>query len=300
MTNATMLPDGEIIEATERAFAVPPIEIPLAMSPTIAKLATALAKAQATLKAALKDATNPHFNSRYADLQAIWSVCQDVLPANEIAVMQFPSAIGNLVTITTMLAHSSGEFIMASLTMSAQRADPQGVGSAITYGRRYGLAAAVGVVSDEDDDGNAASRPARKNAITDEQIAAVNQAARAKGMDADSASNEAFGLPLDELTGAQGQKLLGSIKAAKPAPKPAANPEAITDEQFGVLSTMFADLKDREATAKLFGKKFGAKSLRELPAKYMIQAVEWLDSILATEAEATARDGEIKAGEIPF
>lgn len=109
---------------------------------------------------ALKDSTNPHFRSAYADLLSVWRAANPALVANDIAVSQLcePSEDGAVVSVTTILMHKSGQWISGTVTMRPTKADPQGIGSAITYARRYALAAAVGVCP-EDDDGNAASAP---------------------------------------------------------------------------------------------------------------------------------------------
>lgn len=130
----------------------------IAHSDSIAALGDALAKAQAKIKGASKDATNPHYKQEYADLASCWDACRDALTENAIAVIQLPSADENRVTVTTFLVHKSGEYISGSLTMHAQDAKPQSIGSAITYGRRYGLCAAVGIAP-KDDDGEAAMGP---------------------------------------------------------------------------------------------------------------------------------------------
>lgn len=129
-------------------------------SETIGALGAALAKAQAAMKPAVKDAKNPHFKSSYADLASVWEACRAHLTANGIAVIQSPEADGARVTITTLLAHSSGEWLQGALTLTARQADPQSVGSAITYGRRYGLASMVGVAPDDDDAEAATGRDA--------------------------------------------------------------------------------------------------------------------------------------------
>lgn len=129
-------------------------------TPAIGKLALALSKAQGMIKGAAKDSENPHFRSKYADLASVWDACRDALSKNELAVIQNLSGGPDTITITTTLAHSSGEFMTSSLTLRPTKPDPQGIGSAATYGRRYGLAAIVGVAP-EDDDGNAASEPAK-------------------------------------------------------------------------------------------------------------------------------------------
>lgn len=128
-------------------------------SSAIGKLVAALAKAQGSIEGASKDKTNPHFKSDYADLASVWAACRAQLSKNKLAVIQTTSADGHKVTVETVLAHSSGEWISGTLTMTAQQNTPQAIGSCITYARRYALAAMVGVAP-EDDDGNAATQSA--------------------------------------------------------------------------------------------------------------------------------------------
>lgn len=131
-------------------------------SESIGTLAKALAKAQGAIKPAAKGAENPFFKSSYADLPAIVKACRDELTKNDIAVIQRTGYEGETLLLETILAHSSGEWISGVYPVKPVKADPQGMGSAITYARRYALAAMVGVVAeDEDDDANAASGHAR-------------------------------------------------------------------------------------------------------------------------------------------
>lgn len=126
-------------------------------SPAINELAGALAKAQGVMKNALKDSDNPFFKSKYADLASVAEACMGPLSQNGIAVIQGPETETNgNITVTTMLCHSSGQWVSSSLTMKPVKTDPQGMGSCITYARRYALASMCGVAP-EDDDGNAAS-----------------------------------------------------------------------------------------------------------------------------------------------
>ncbi len=122
------------------------------------ELATAMAKAQAEIKAALKDSKNPHFKSSYADLTSVWDACRTALTKNGLSVVQVPNFEGDEVWLETRLLHASGESISGRYPLRPQQQTPQGYGSALTYARRYSLAAMVGVVADEDDDGNAASQ----------------------------------------------------------------------------------------------------------------------------------------------
>ena len=128
-------------------------------SESIGKLTTALVNVQAKIKAAKKDSTNPFFHSKYADLNAVWDVCRGPLSDNGLAVIQTSRVVGTEVAVVTTLAHVSGEWVRGELLLIPTKRDPQGIGSAMTYARRYALAAIVGIVADEDDDGNAASRP---------------------------------------------------------------------------------------------------------------------------------------------
>lgn len=121
---------------------------------TRAKIAAALAAAQSEMTGAAKDAKNPHFGNKYADLASVVDACRP-LSKHGIAILQPTSADGNKVTVRTLLIHSSGEWVSSDLTMTAKDASPQAIGSAITYGRRYGLMAMVGIAP-EDDDGEAA------------------------------------------------------------------------------------------------------------------------------------------------
>lgn len=126
-------------------------------SETTAKLDAALAAAQGEIEAASKDKINPAFKSRYADLTAVWGAVRPALAKHGISVTQWPvhGEDGRL-HIITRIAHN-GEWIKAHFSIPVTKQDPQGYGSATTYAKRFTLAAALGVVADEDDDGNAAS-----------------------------------------------------------------------------------------------------------------------------------------------
>jgi hypothetical protein len=128
-------------------------------SVALEKLFAALSKAQSAMAGAAKDSLNPHFKSKYADLASCWEACRKPLTDNQLTILQPVKADGPSVTVTTILAHSSGQWMSESLTMTAGANTPQAIGSAITYGRRYGLCAMVGIAP-EDDDGEGATRPA--------------------------------------------------------------------------------------------------------------------------------------------
>lgn len=122
------------------------------------ELAGALAKAQGAIAPASKDKVNPAFRSKYADLSSVWEACRKALTDNGLSVIQLPvNHEPGYAALRTMLLHTSGQFISTTVSARLVKDDAQGLGSALTYLRRYSLAALVGVVADEDDDGNAAS-----------------------------------------------------------------------------------------------------------------------------------------------
>lgn len=138
-------------------------------SEQIDALATALSKAQGEVEGAKKGAENPAFKRdgkamKYADLESVKDACWAALTANGLAIIQSPGLTQNgVMHMTTMLTHSSGQWVRDTLSIPLAKVDAQGYGSAVTYARRYSLAAFMGVAP-EDDDGNAASSPA-SNAV---------------------------------------------------------------------------------------------------------------------------------------
>lgn len=132
-------------------------------SPELNHLATALTKVQAALQPAIKGKNNPFFSSKYADLGAVWDAARGPLTENGLAVtqvvdMQLNTASGALQPVLcTMLLHTSGQWIGSAYPLNPVKPDPQAMGSAVTYARRYAFSAIIGMVTEEDDDGNAAS-----------------------------------------------------------------------------------------------------------------------------------------------
>jgi hypothetical protein len=133
------------------------------------------------MQGAVKDRTNPAFKSSYADLASTWDACRVALSTNGLAVSQHPGRLEDgSVTVTTMLLHKSGQHITSVCSALPRDASPASVGSVVTYLRRYGLAAAVGV-SPEDDDGQAGSQPAASYAPAQRVPAPVQRVADALG-----------------------------------------------------------------------------------------------------------------------
>ena len=124
-----------------------------------ADLYKAIIAVQAEMPVISKDSDNPYFSSKYASLPDIVKVIRPILEKHDLAVIQGggPGTHEHCFTIQTRIIHKSGQYIEDELPMWVKDANPQKVGSAVTYARRYGLCAMLGIVADEDDDGNKAS-----------------------------------------------------------------------------------------------------------------------------------------------
>ncbi len=120
-------------------------------SSEIDKLAEALAKAQSELEGAKKESTNPFFKSNYADLHAVIKSAFPYLSKYGLSVSQGNEIIPNAICVTTTLMHASGQWLRSKVKLPLAKVDAQGVGAAITYGRRYGLSAIVGIAQYDDD-----------------------------------------------------------------------------------------------------------------------------------------------------
>jgi hypothetical protein len=134
------------------------------MSPSLSHFAPAMVQVQLKLRPVVKNAENPHFKSTFANLAAILEEALPILGDHGFALMQFPTtdSKGQL-ALMSMLVHESGQYVAATMPLMVVKQDPQGEGSAISYGRRYAACAILGIRT-ADDDGNAASgRPERDN-----------------------------------------------------------------------------------------------------------------------------------------
>lgn len=132
-------------------------------SESIKAITPAFLKAQIKIESVIKEKTNPFFNSKYADLTSVIEACKDKLNAEGIAILQPIDGMN----VETILIHESGEWF-SSLTpiVSKDANNPQALGSAISYAKRYGLQSMV-LLPAEDDDGNVAVKPAVKKAEAD-------------------------------------------------------------------------------------------------------------------------------------
>ena len=136
------------------------------MSENINELAEALAAAQGEMGAAVKDAANPFFKSKYADLGEVVRAVKQPFANHGLSYTQFPIREGESAGVITMLMHTSGQWMRQGYTLPLAKFDAQATGSAITYARRYALQSIAGIPS-ADDDGNQAVQAAPKE-IPDE------------------------------------------------------------------------------------------------------------------------------------
>lgn len=138
-------------------------------SESIKNISEALAAFNAEIKDPRREATNPHFNSKYVSLDALVSTVRPCLSKHGLAIMQSGSGDGAVITVTTRIQHTSGEWIESDpLPLKVDKLTPQGAGSAMTYGRRYSLSAMLNLAwCDNDDDGEIADgRGDSKNYFT--------------------------------------------------------------------------------------------------------------------------------------
>jgi hypothetical protein len=198
-------------------------------------IASALAAAQAEMGPALKSAENPHFRSKYADLASVMDACLPALNRHGIAVIQpfSESEFGR--SVITRFIHSSGETLECPIPLIVGKNDMQGLGSAITYARRYGLMSLAGIAP-EDDDGNAAAASMR-NAPPAEKL---NEAAVIPQKEIDAALSAINGAEsLDDLKTVWTAlrvpvRGLSAVQAAKDARKTFLDdvPPPITDDEI--------------------------------------------------------------------
>ncbi len=171
--------------------------------------AEAFCKLQAEIRPAIKDSVNPHFRSKYADLGAVWEAVKKPLTDHGFSVIQSPDFDGDNMFLRTIVLHVGGEKLEGRYPIRPSKNDPQGVASAITYARRYSISAMLGVIADDDDDGNAASTPAKPSAAAPAQDQDVtdgvtNWVATQKAAIAKAASLPTLYAWLENVAGAEG------------------------------------------------------------------------------------------------
>ena len=232
-------------------------------SETIGKLAEALSKAQGEIKPAAFDATNPHFKSKYATLGAIVESCKDALSKNGIAVIQGTNSVDGRVIVETMLVHVSGEWIKSSLSMKTERDNAQGCGAVITYGRRYSLAAMVGIVADEDTDGEIQNKgqgsvkndakaykpiPAKQNATVPAKTQTTTLADKLTGVNK----------PADEFTPEDATVIIEPVPEVKAAERP-----NITGLNVDLSAKNAGQIADEIKKIRVMAQNYGCKSTED-------------------------------------
>ena len=290
-----------------------PVPVPVtgfSTSSTIGELTKALSLAHKDFKPVLKDANNPFFKSKYADLAGVIDATGDALSKQELAVIQSPGRIYNgHILLTTLLSHSSGEWIKDELELPIAKFDAQGTGSAITYARRYAYQAIVGVAA-EDDDGNAASQKFEKQADGNFAKSTENgqkpkPAGRPKKESVSDAGKPWAGQfePKTETT--PGSPVIGSLPLAEPNvnihgvdikdseiefpgdPKPEEN-RLPTDEEAKGFRTRLIAVKDKgyPSLAPWILKKAGKPRTNDIPYAELARIVD--------EIEAADKAGTLK------
>lgn len=131
---------------------------PQIQSSELGALASALSKAQSVMQGAKEDSNNPFFKSKYADLASVWAACKIPLTSNGLSIVQTVENGGEKAYLVTTLLHTSGQWIRSFMPILMNKQDAQSLGSAITYCRRYALAAIVGVCPSDDDGEGAVGR----------------------------------------------------------------------------------------------------------------------------------------------
>jgi len=159
-------------------------------SDQIDQIAKAMSKAQGEMTHASKDKKNPFYGSRYADLASCLEAVRSPLCNAGLSIVQLPSTTPEgKVTVRTILMHESGQWLGSVLQMNVVRekkgegfieaVDPQAMGSAITYARRYALAAVCGIAQADDDANEAAAKESTPKKSAKELMREA--AAKAKG-----------------------------------------------------------------------------------------------------------------------
>lgn len=183
-------------------------------SESIANLSKALVTFHSKVSSVKKDAENPYFKSKYATLDNFIETINKPLQEAKLSFSQFPDGVNGL---TTILMHSSGEWIESRYEMTPSKNDPQGLGSAITYMRRYALGAVLGLATEEDDDANTAStKTETKKAIPESLKKEISEATSTEQLKTIWEENKGLGKEFAALITAQ-KKFIQSVKSAEEA-----------------------------------------------------------------------------------
>jgi hypothetical protein len=192
--------------------------VTLEFSSELGALVTALSAAQGEFSAIPKTEDNPFFKSKYADLATVVGHTAPIIAKHGIAVSQFPTTLDGEPALSTYLMHKSGQFIKGTMKLCAAKQDPQGQGAAITYARRFSYMAVLGLVADDDDDGNRATRakqsegksPAKPPSRIDKAKNDLRAAIKSAGLSREQAAEYAW---VGTATDADYDKVAGLVAA---------------------------------------------------------------------------------------
>lgn len=218
--------------AIEQVASVPTVqntESPIAIGQNersyfIDKLATALSKAQSDMEMAAKDTKNEFFKSSYADLAAVIKASKKPLADNGLSITQLMVPNSQKVVVTTILMHTSGQYITSTIALNPVKSDPQGYGSAVTYARRYSYQSIIGLSAD-DDDGNLAGGHTEKDVkkaatdngpITAEQKKMIRRLLVEKGKKLDdliSFTTKAFKVKPEDVNYGQAEGVIKKLRS---------------------------------------------------------------------------------------
>jgi ERF superfamily protein len=296
-----------------------PVLLAIRRSETIGKLIGALAKAHKGFKPILKTSKNPFFKSKYADLAEQVEATKDALSDNELVVIQGPAYSVNgagMAEVTTMLAHSSGEWIEQTLGLPVSKNDAQGVGSAITYARRYSRGAILDTASELDDDAESAvgrspkvsqetdedfdQRTEGQRTITSNQVIEISNAIKETGKTEEMVKAALEFIKTDRLENVLRQDYPKLLKWASGPTKTSAKEKATkaveavggkvvaasilkpADEQKAMkrLFALANELQIPETDVKRFAyEKFGVDSMTKLSASQLDETTTWIKEV---------------------
>jgi hypothetical protein len=216
-------------------------------SDNIADLAASLAKAQSEMGAVHKDQDNPYFRSKFAGLSTVWEAVKPALTKNGLSIVQMPGSDERGYFVQTQLLHSSGQWIRSTTYMKPAKEDPQGIGSLISYARRYALQAMVMACPDDDDGEAAMGRTAPQKPAEASKPAQKAETPKAKAVKPTEPTVESVDKP--KFNGESHQQLFQKLMA-----------EGITQDDFMSslrhAGTIPENAKDfflmKEATAQKF------------------------------------------------
>jgi ERF superfamily len=275
----------------------------------IGSLFRALAKAQKAFKAVKKTSVNPFFKSNYADLAEVIDATRDGLADNGIAVIQPPCyrRPEGTAEIHTFMAHSSGEWIHTILDMPVSKTDAQGVGAAITYGRRYAYSGTVCVASEPDDDGNAASGKKVVKEETNEefdqrtegqqclavfQISAIDEACKRSGKTEEevAAFLSLIGHKrIEHVLKSQFQEFLKWANT-KVTPKPTKGPTAAEQGRMAANKKLWAlaaehSIPEGDVKACAY-ERYKVQSMNELTTPQLVDMAKWVSEVASAVQES--------------